>query len=117
MYIPSESVYYEVASNTQLMATARQLRVYPVSPNTLYAALQTILLSFEGKKIESRAKEVITIIRSLEKDFQKVTQHLQTLGTHLNSANNKYAEVQSSFLRLGQKLDTSHLIEESHDAD
>ena len=57
MYIPSEPVYYEIANIPDLTDFARQNRVYPVSPNTLYAHLQTILLSFEGKKIEARYLE------------------------------------------------------------
>jgi DNA recombination protein RmuC len=104
MYIPSESVYYEVAGEEELMEFARAGRVYPVSPNTLYAALQTILLSFEGKRIEERAKEVFTLLRAIQKDYDKSTDSLSTLGTHLKSAYNKYSEVQSGFNSLGQKL-------------
>ncbi len=104
MYIPSESVYYEVAGEGELMDFARSARVYPVSPNTLYAALQTILLSFEGKRIEERAKEVFTLLRAIQKDYDKSTDSLSTLGTHLKSAYNKYSEVQTGFNSLGQKL-------------
>lgn len=104
MYIPSESVYYEVAGDVELMEFARLGRVYPVSPNTLYAALQTILLSFEGKRIEARAKEVFTLLRAIQKDYDKSTDSLNTLGTHLKSAYNKYSEVQTGFNSLGQKL-------------
>src|SRR3990167_727759 len=58
MYIPSESVFYELAGASELMDYARRQRVYPVSPTTLYAHLQMILLSFEGKKIETKSREV-----------------------------------------------------------
>lgn len=111
MYIPSESVFYEVAVDESLMSYARDSRVYPVSPNTLYAALQTILLSFEGRKIESRAKEVFVTLRAIQKDFDKTLTSMDTLGSHLKSAYNKYSEVQSQFNGIGQKLTTSHLIE------
>ncbi len=117
MYIPSESVYYEVAGEEELMEYARSSRVYPVSPNTLYAALQTILLSFEGKRIEERAKEVFTLLRAIQKDYDKSTGSLVTLGTHLKSAYNKFSEVQSGFNSLGQKLVStkklSHTVEET----
>ena len=56
MYIPSESVYYEVVNLNEILHYARDARVYLVSPSTLYAHLQTILLSFEGRKIESKTK-------------------------------------------------------------
>jgi DNA recombination protein RmuC len=108
MYIPSESVFYEVASDQSLMDFARESRVYPVSPNTLYAALQTILLSFEGKKIESRAKEVFKLLRGIQKDFSKTTDTMATLGGHLTNAYNKFSDVQSQFNQIGQKLSATH---------
>src|SRR3989338_796026 len=45
MYVPSESVYYELANTPEVMDYARRSRVYVVSPSTLYVHLQTILLS------------------------------------------------------------------------
>src|SRR3989344_4472555 len=64
MYIPSEAVYYEVVNIQELSNYARKLRVYPVSPNTLYAHLQVLLLSFEGKDLESK-KELLPGRRAL----------------------------------------------------
>ncbi|KKS90125.1 MAG: hypothetical protein UV63_C0006G0028, partial [Microgenomates group bacterium GW2011_GWC1_43_11] len=60
MYIPSESVYYEIVNMTEVMEIARKSRVYPVSPNTLYAHLQVLLLSFQGKELEQKSQEVWT---------------------------------------------------------
>ena len=107
MYIPSESVFYEVASSDELMNFARESRVYPISPNTLYAALQTILLSFEGKKIEQKAKEVFKLMRGIQKDFGKTSDSMVTLGGHLTNAYNKFSDVQSNFNQIGQKLSST----------
>lgn len=110
MYIPSESVFYEVASAEELMEFARASRVYPVSPNTLYAALQTILLSFEGKKIEAKAKEVFKLMRGIQKDFGKTADSMVTLGSHLTNAYNKFSDVQSQFNQIGQKLSSTRQL-------
>lgn len=107
MYIPSESVFYEVANSEDLMDFSRSNRVYPVSPNTLYAALQTILLSFEGKKIEQKAKEVFKLMRGIQKDFSKTTDSMMTLGGHLTNAYNKFSDVQTQFNSIGQKLSST----------
>ncbi len=115
MYIPSESVFYEVAATEDLMEFARSNRVYPVSPNTLYAALQTILLSFEGKKIEAHAKEVFRLLRGVQKDFSKTTDGLTTLGSHLTNAYNKFSDVQSHFNQIGQKLSSSHELTDNNE--
>lgn len=104
MYIPSEPVYYEVVNEPQLLEFARRSRVYPVSPTTLYAHLQTILLSYEGQKIEQRAKEVFRLLRAIQGDYNKVEENLFTLQKHLNNAFNMMNNVLSAFTQLGQKI-------------
>lgn len=113
MYVPSESVYYELANLTDLMDYARKSRVYIVSPTTLYAHLQTILLSFEGKKIESRSKEVFQLLRALQIDYGKVNDNLGVLGKHLNNASGQFAQVSTGFMQLGQKLQSTKQLEEA----
>jgi len=110
MYIPSEPVYYEVVNSTELLEFAQQARVYPVSPTTLYAHLQTILLSFEGQKIESKAKEVFTLLRGIQQDYSKVEENLRTLQPHVNRAYNKMGDVFTSFSQLGQKITSTQSL-------
>ena len=111
MYVPSESVYYELVNQNELMEHARRSRVYIVSPTTLYAHLQTILLSFEGKKIESKSKEVFRLLRALEIDYEKVNENMGVLGKHLNNASAQFANVSTGFIQLGQKLHSTKQLE------
>ena len=111
MYIPSESVYYEVVNQVDVIDYARRARVYMVSPSTLYAHLQTILLSFEGKKIESKSKELFTLLRSMQIDYKKIDENMSTLGKHLNNAYSQFGNVLSGFSSLGQKLNSSNNLE------
>lgn len=104
MYIPSEAVYYEVVNIQELSNFARRLRVYPVSPNTLYAHLQVLLLSFEGKDLEAKSREVFRILRAIQKDYTKVEDNLSVLQKHLNNAYNMMSSVVTSFAHLGQKI-------------
>ncbi len=112
MYVPSESVYYELCNATDLMDYSRRQRIYIVSPSTLYAHLQTILLSFEGKKIESRSKEVFKMLRALQVDYDKVNENLNVLGKHVNNASSQFSNVSTSFLKLGQKLQITKKLDE-----
>jgi len=107
MYLPSESVYYEVVGFPELLDYARDLRVYPVSPTTLYAHLQTILLSFEGKKIESKSKEVFVLLRAIAKDYEKLDGNLSTLNRHITNAANQMTTTTQSFQSLGQKISST----------
>jgi len=110
MYIPSEAVYYEVVNIQELSNFARRSRVYPVSPNTLYAHLQVLLLSFEGKDLELKSKEVFRILRAIQKDYGKVEENLSTLQKHLNNAYNMMSNVFSSFTQLGQKISSTQSL-------
>ncbi|MDZ4209956.1 MAG: DNA recombination protein RmuC, partial [Candidatus Curtissbacteria bacterium] len=86
-------------------------RVYPVSPNTLYANLQVILLSYQGKEIESKTREVFTILRALQKDYTKVNSDLSVLNRHVTNAYNQMSNVQSGFNIMGQKLSSTGALE------
>lgn len=113
MYIPSEPVYYEIVNIPDLTDFARRARVYPVSPTTLYAHLQTILLSFEGQKIEARSREVFRLLRAIQKDYEKTEGVLSVLGKHINNAYSQFANALQSFSLLGQKLSSTQALSES----
>lgn len=112
MYVPSETVYYELVNMTDVMEYARKCRIYLVSPSTLYAHLQTILLSFEGKKIESKSKEVFRLLRALQIDYEKIDENLGVLGKHLNNATSQFSNVTQGFSTLGRKLNSTKHLEE-----
>ena len=115
MYIPSESVYYEIVNTSELSDYARKSRIYPVSPSTLYAHLQMILLSFEGQKIEAKTKQVFVLLRAIQKDYEKTENVLQVLGKHLTNAYNQMSNVTQHFAHLGQKLTSSRMLSEKVD--
>lgn len=115
MYIPSESVYYDIANMNDLMEYARKERVYPVSPNTLYAHLQVLLLSYQGKEMEQKSRELFRLFRAIQKDYEKINEQLGTLGKHVGNAYNAFGGVSSAFLILGQKITHSHEVESSPD--
>lgn len=107
MYVPSEAVFYEIVNAEEIIEYARKQRVYVVSPTTLYAHLQTILLSFEGKKIEIQSREVLRLLHSLQIDYNKVNESLDILGKHITNASNQYSNVSKGFQTFGQKLEST----------
>ncbi len=104
MYIPSEAVYYEIVNNPRLFDYGAAKRVLPVSPTTFYAYLRAILMSFEGQKIEKKAREILAAIRAIQKDYNKVEDNISKLQKHLNNAYNMMNDVLTSFTQLGQKI-------------
>ncbi|HUS52149.1 MAG TPA: DNA recombination protein RmuC [Candidatus Bathyarchaeia archaeon] len=115
MYLPSEAIYYEVVNNNQLFDYSGKKRVLPVSPMTFYAYLRAILMSFEGQKIEAKARQILASIRAVQKDYNKVEDNLSVLGKHIQNAYNQMSNVLSGFTLLGQKLSSTQALGEGAD--
>ncbi len=113
MYIPSESVYYEIINNTELFDFSGQKRVLPVSPMSFYAYMKAILMSYEGQRIQSQAKEILEILKAIKKDYEKSEESLSTLGKHITNSYNQMATVTKNFLSLGQKLTSTQLLSDN----
>jgi DNA recombination protein RmuC len=94
MYLPSESVYYEVvcAKSEVLYRYALEKRVFPVSPTTFHAYLHVIALGLKGLQIEQHAQDVMAYCSGLAKDFDRFRAEFDTLGKHLGNAQTKYGE-------------------------
>jgi DNA recombination protein RmuC len=110
MYIPAENVYYEVilrdeAGEDSLLGYSLARRVVPVSPNSLYAYLQVILLGLRGLRIEQNAREILGALGRLQADAARLREHFDTLGRHITNAKNKYDETTTSLARLEGKIE------------
>jgi len=112
MYIPSEAVYYEIVNDPDLFDYAGKNKVLPVSPTTFYAYMKAILASFEGQKVEERAKQILAALGAISKDYEKIADSLATLSRHLTNAHNQMNNVNASFNLLGQKLAGTRQLEE-----
>ena len=110
MYIPSESIYYELINNETVFDYAGANRVLPVSPMSFYAYIKAILISFEGEKIETKAKEILKILQAIKKDYQKTDEALSVLNKHVTNAYNQSSQVTKTFSSLGQKLESTNLL-------
>ncbi len=111
MYLPSEAIYYEVVNNPSLFEYAAEKRVMPVSPMTFYAYLRAILMSFEGQKVEKRAKEILELIHAIQKDYQKLEENFGILSKHLTNAYNQIGNIYTGFTKLGQKITATRSLE------
>jgi len=108
MYVPSEPVYYEIMSNLpELSEYSHKKRVLPVSPSTFYAYMRAILMSFEGKKIEERARSILAALRGIKGESEKFGDALQVLTKHINNAKNTSDLVNSRYITLNSKIDTA----------
>ncbi len=105
-YIPAENVYYEAIirdeEGNDLYRYCIERRVLPVSPNSLYAYLQTIVIGLNGMRISERAESILKELESLRVEVAKFTDEYATVGKHLRNATTKYDES----ARLLNKVET-----------
>jgi DNA recombination protein RmuC len=113
MYVPAENVYYETIIKEEasaageerpLFSYALEKRVVPVSPNSFYAYLQTILLGLRGMQVEERAQEILNTLARLRGDFEKVQESFRVLGRHITNAQGAYSEGEKALTKLDAKL-------------
>ncbi len=106
MYIPAENIYYEsivreaagdtgagIGAGAGLAEYAFARRVIPVSPNTLYLYLQTVLMGLRGIEVGERATEILAHLDSLGNDFDSIVSDLSVLNRHLSNASAKCGEL------------------------
>ena len=107
MYLPSESVYYELVCGKtgELLKYAHSKRVFPVSPTTFTSQLQVIALGLKGLQIEQHAEEVMAYVSQLAKDFERFRTDFEVVGKHIGNAQSKYGEADRRLERLGTRLE------------
>jgi DNA recombination protein RmuC len=107
MYLPSEAIYYELVCGKTgaLLAYAHDKRVLPVSPTTLTAYLQVVLLGLKGLQIEQHAHEVMAYCAQLQKDFGRFKEDFDLVGTHLGRAQTKFVDAEKRLDKFETKLE------------
>ncbi len=105
MYIPAENIYYEtiirdetLGDDNSLSDYASKKKVIPVSPNTLYAYLCTIMMGLKRLKIEKHAEEIIKRISRLHREFEKFSEHYGKMDDKIYQLRKHYEDSQK---RLG----------------
>lgn len=109
MYIPAENVYYEVImkddpDEESISQYALDRKVITVSPNSLYAYLQAIVLGLRGLKIEQSAEQILVTLQKLTIDFDSFKDEFDTLGKHISNARTKYEDAEKKLVKFDSKL-------------
>jgi DNA recombination protein RmuC len=107
MYLPSESVYYELVCGKtgSLSSYALAKRVIAVSPSTFHAYLLMVTQGLRALQIERHAQDVMAFCAQISKDFDRFRGDFEVVGKHIGNAQSKYAEADRRLERLGSSLE------------
>ncbi len=120
MFIPSESIYYDLLINKVGMAKSvsrdlieyafKEKHVVIVSPTSFLAYLQTVLQGLRSLQIEESAKHIQKNVEKLgrhlkgyEEFFGKVGGSLSTTVNHYNHATKELGKIDKDVLRVAGK--------------
>ncbi len=113
MYIPAENVYYEAFIKDEALGDGKSLREYaflkhvvPVSPNSFYAYLHTILLGLRGMKVEESAREIIRHLAGLRGQLARFQEEFRKLGRHVEQAKGSFDSTQRQLEKFSDNLNS-----------
>ncbi|TXH07119.1 MAG: DNA recombination protein RmuC [Candidatus Moraniibacteriota bacterium] len=119
MYIPAENVYYEIIIKDEdhqgLYEYFNKKRVIPVSPNSFYAYLKTIMFGLQGMQIEKRAKEMFVQLERLGQEFGRFNEEFELVGKHLGNANKKYEDAEKRLMKFDDQMRRTRLAAPEED--
>ena len=108
MYVPSESIYYELAvrdAGEAFLAYARERRVVVCSPNTLYAYLQAILFGLRGVQIARDARAIRAALEHLRQDVAGAREFFDRAAGQFRHASQNLEAVGAALGRVEARLD------------
>ena len=102
MYIPAESLYYEVVTKEDLTSFAWSKKVFLTSPNTFILTLGVIQHWFKDSDITKKTSEILKKLQRIAIDGEKLGESFKKLGSHLNNARSSYEDAEK---RVGFLVD------------
>src|SRR5262249_7069548 len=81
-------------------------RVVPVSPNSFYAYLQTIVVGINGLQVGQRADAIVREIESLRIELEKFGKAYETIGKHIRNASSEVQEVTTTLAKVELRVES-----------
>jgi DNA recombination protein RmuC len=86
MFLPSETLYFEVLRDGELWASLMNLKVFPVSPNTLAVTLQGIGLAYKSYEMRQNVEATLEQVRKAQLHFEHFRNKFEDVGEGLDKA-------------------------------
>lgn len=112
MYVPAETVYYEIVNNIKdvdLPAYALSKKIFLVSPNTFMLSVSAVSHWLRDVQLSKQTREIMKRLERVSIDGRKLADDFRKLGKHLDDARGSY---EGSEKRLDLMMDrVENLVE------
>lgn len=113
MYVPSETVYYELVVNTpEIEEYARHKNVFLTSPNTLVSFLNVLLVGHRRQELQKHADEILKALAGIRVEGEKFDKDLGVLDGHLERASKSMHNVRTNYGKLFGRIDMAQRLGE-----
>jgi DNA recombination protein RmuC len=99
MFLPSETLYFEVISNGNLWESMQKRRVFPVSPNTLAITLKGIALSYDYYEMARGVEKTISEIQKAKQHFSDFYDRFSDIGREIDKTRDAFQRANKHLLR------------------
>jgi DNA recombination protein RmuC len=111
MYVPSETVYYDLIVNSvEVEDYAQQKNVFITSPNTLFSKLKIFLSVYQQFELQKHATEILKALASIKIEAEKFDEDLGVLEKHISNASKASENVRSKYTKLFGKIENVNEI-------
>ncbi|OGF89187.1 MAG: hypothetical protein A3B91_02630 [Candidatus Yanofskybacteria bacterium RIFCSPHIGHO2_02_FULL_41_29] len=97
MYVPAETVYYELINNIKdvdIPSYARGKKIFMVSPNTFAMSVSAIMHWFKDVQFSKQTKEIIQRLSRIATDGEKLGENFRKLGKHISDSKSAYDDAE-----------------------
>ncbi|OFZ22118.1 MAG: hypothetical protein A2X94_08820 [Bdellovibrionales bacterium GWB1_55_8] len=119
LFLPSETLYFEVIRNAELFENMAKQKVFPVSPNTLSISLYAIGMAQEYYEMSRGVEKTIEDVKKARRHFEQFEKRFDDVGSGLKKAQEAFEKAHthlgryetSVFRLVGDSADQSPSLE------
>jgi DNA recombination protein RmuC len=104
LFLPSETLYFEVIRDGKLFEQLTKYKVFPVSPNTLCISLHSVLMAQEYYEMAKGVEKTIEDLKKAQRHFELFDKKFEDVGTGLRKAQEAFDIAKTHMVRYENSI-------------
>ena len=104
MYLPSDSMYHEIANDPKTMQELHKLNITPISPVTIFPVIVNIQVYQQQKFVNDNAVDMIKGLKQIHINILSFQEEFRKLGDKLRQAQTNYDSAERSLSVVSKEI-------------